>query len=176
MKTSNKWNTYIKKNNSFSINNSSFFQFLRPETLTFGKSAKFCKKFFQRDLCTMESDLFYVGLKVPKSSQSHPLGPLGIPWADLQTDCGLIWAFLGFSADFPYCRRCVLASTEREPSKQSLWEKMRRFETQIVEAPRGPKGPKLSLIFYLSRNYNVFSTVSTCFHNTPAIFLEVATS
>ena len=38
---------------------------------------------------------------------------------------GLIWAFLGFSGDFPYCRRCVLAGTEREPSKQSLWEKQK---------------------------------------------------
>ena len=52
------------KKNIFSTPNSSFFQFPRPETLKFGFSAKFYRTFSLLDLCTMESDLFYVGLKV----------------------------------------------------------------------------------------------------------------
>ena len=33
------------------------------------------------------------------------------------------WNFVGLRGDFPYCKRFVLASTKREPNKQSLWEK-----------------------------------------------------
>ena len=34
------------------------------------------------------------------------------------------WNFFGLRGDFPYCKRFVLAGTKREPSKQSLWEKV----------------------------------------------------
>ena len=33
------------------------------------------------------------------------------------------WNFFGLRGHFPYCKLFVLASTKREPSKQSLWEK-----------------------------------------------------
>ncbi len=34
------------------------------------------------------------------------------------------WNFFGLRGDFPYCKRFVLAGTKREPSKQSLCEKV----------------------------------------------------
>ena len=54
----------ISKNPYIFNKNSPFFQFLRPETLKFGISAKIYRTFSLLDLCTMESDLFYVIFKV----------------------------------------------------------------------------------------------------------------
>ena len=35
------------------------------------------------------------------------------------------WNLFGLRGNLPYCKRFVLAGTQREPSKQSLWEKGR---------------------------------------------------
>ena len=39
------------------------------------------------------------------------------------------WNLFGLRGDFPYCKRFVLAGTKRQPSKQSLWEKLVRNPT-----------------------------------------------
>ena len=38
-----------------------------------------------------------------------------------------IRGFFGLAGKFPYLQHIMLAGTEREPSKQSLWEKIKRF-------------------------------------------------
>ena len=40
-------------------------------------------------------------------------------------------SILGWSGGVPYCGYCVLAGTKREPTKQSLWEKQKRHDSNI---------------------------------------------
>ena len=43
------------------------------------------------------------------------------------------WNLFGLRGDFPYCKRFVLAGTKREPSKQSLWEKVLMVGLPVIK-------------------------------------------